>query len=209
MEGGKPWGLSDSYWASLSDFGRTLYEVIRPQAKAVYEVDVQLGSVESFLANLSRDMASMGGTLELDPDFQRGHVWTDEQRVQYVQSLLRGCAPRSILFNCPGWNAEKELGDIPAHTFQCIDGLQRLTAVRKFMAGEFRVFGDVSAEDLKGTPFAPSRYTLKMSVFEFANRRDLLQYYLDLNSGGTVHSAEEIQRVRKLRDKAAAPKAKG
>ncbi|RQP93656.1 DUF262 domain-containing protein [Burkholderia stagnalis] len=163
-----------------------------------HEVDVQLGHVEDFLKGQSADMVSMGGVLELEPDFQRGHVWTDEQRVRYVESLIRGSAPRSILFNCPGWNREKEPGDIPSHTFQCVDGLQRLTAVRKFMDGELRVFGGVSAADLKRSPFDPSRYTLKVAVYEFSNRADLLQFYLDLNSGGTIHGPKEIDRVRKL-----------
>ena len=194
----KPWDVSDLYWSSLTDKHKVLYARVRPQAKATFEVDVQLGWVEQFLTGQSKEMASMGGVLELEPDFQRGHVWTDEQRVKYVESLLRSCAPRSILFNCPGWSSGKEAGDIPPHTFQCVDGLQRLTAVRKFMGGEFRVFGDLSAEDLNGSPFAPSRYTLKVSVYEFTNRADLLQFYLDLNSGGTAHGAEELERVREL-----------
>ncbi|ODP34984.1 DUF262 domain-containing protein [Pandoraea sp. ISTKB] len=196
----KPWSLSDSYWSSLSGEHKALYALVRPQPKATYEVDVQLSHVERFLRGQAKDMMSMGGVLELEPDFQRGHVWTDEQRVKFVESLLRGCAPRSILFNCPGWNSEQASGDIAPHTFQCIDGLQRLTAIRKFIGGEFRVFGDLSAGQLKGSPFDPSHYTLKVSVYEFANRVDLLQFYLDLNSGGTVHGAQELERVRQLRE---------
>lgn len=194
----KPWEVSDTYWSSLSDKHKSLYALVRPQAKAAYEVDVQLGHVENFLKSQSADMVSMGGLLDLEPDFQRGHVWTDEQRVRYVESLIRGCAPRSILFNCPGWSRGKEPGDIPSHTFQCVDGLQRLTAVRKFMGGELRVFGDVRAVDLKRSPFDPSRYTLKVAVYEFSNRVDLLRFYLDLNSGGTIHAPAEIERVRKM-----------
>ncbi|OAD16464.1 DUF262 domain-containing protein [Achromobacter insolitus] len=198
----KPSNLSDAYWNSLSDAHKVLYARVRPLAKATYEVDVQLSHVESFLAGQSTDLASMGGALELEPDFQRGHVWTDEQRIKYVESLLRGSAPRSILFNCPGWTSSNKPGDIPLHSFQCVDGLQRLTAVRKFMAGEFNVLGDLSAMHLKGSPFDPARYTLKVSVYEFKNRADLLQFYLDLNSGGTVHAADELARVRRLYDEA-------
>lgn len=200
----KPWNVSDSYWSSLSDEHKALYAVVRPQATATYEVDVQLGYVENFLRSQSSDMAAMGGALELEPDFQRGHVWTNEQRVKYVESLLRGCAPRTIMFNCPGWTRGKEPGDIRPHTFQCVDGLQRLTAVRMFMSGELRVFGDLCAADLKGSPFDPARYRLKIAVFEFTSRADLLQFYLDLNSGGTVHGTAELDRVRKLREAARA-----
>ncbi|CAJ6634256.1 Protein of uncharacterised function DUF262 [Burkholderia pseudomallei] len=194
----KPWDLSETYWESLTDSHKALYALVRPQAKATYEVDVQLSHVENFLKGQTEDMALMGGALELEPDFQRGHVWTDVQRVRYIESLLRGCAPRSILFNCPGWSRGPQAGDIPSHTFQCVDGLQRLTAVRKFMSGDLRVFGDVTAEALKRSPFDPSRYTLKVAVYEFSRRVDLLQFYLDLNSGGTIHGTDEINRVRQL-----------
>ncbi|TAL65822.1 MAG: DUF262 domain-containing protein [Burkholderiaceae bacterium] len=196
----KPHHLSDKHWLSLSDAHKALYALVRPLAKATYEVDVQLSHVEEFITRQSSDMAEMGGTLELEPDFQRGHVWTDEQQVRYVESLLRGIAPRSIIFNCPGWSRDTKSGDIPPNTFQCVDGLQRLTAVRKFMNGNSQVFGDLCASNLKGSPFDPSRYTLKISVYEFENRADLLQFYIDLNSGGTVHGSDELDRVRRLRD---------
>ena len=65
--------------------------------------------------------------------------------VATVESLLRKTAPKTILFNCPGWTMSQSAGgDIPLKTFQCIDGLQRLTAVRKFMAGEIKIFGDLT-----------------------------------------------------------------
>lgn len=91
-------------------------------------------------------------------------------------------------------------GDIKEHTFECIDGLQRLTAVRKFLAGEFTVFGGLTAADLKGTPFDVSRFRFQFCVYEFVSRSELLQFYLDLNTGGTVHSESELARVRQLLD---------
>jgi len=201
----KPVGLSDNYWNSLSAEHQEWYEVVRPMTKATYEVDVSLTQVERFLEQQSADMASMGGVFELDPDYQRGHVWSMAQRVAYIESLLREIAPRTIMFNAPGYSREREPGDIPAHTFQCIDGLQRLTSVRKFMAGEIKVFGDKSCDDLTGSPFDPRRYRLSIAVYEFSNRADLLQFYLDLNTAGTAHSVEEIERVRGLLTEAQGP----
>lgn len=199
-----PHGLSDTYWASLRPEHRALYARVRPLPRATYKVDIHISLMEDFIAGQERDMAEMGGVFELEPDFQRGHVWTDEQRSRYIEALLREMAPTKILFNCPGWERDRGAnGDIPMHTMQCIDGLQRLTAVRKFMAGEVRVFDGLVAGDLKGSPFDPGRYRLSISVFEFARRMDLLQFYLDLNSGGSVHSADEIARVRALRDASA------
>jgi len=65
--------------------------------------------------------------LQLNPDFQRGHVWTDEQQVNYIEFLLKGGqSSRVIYFNHPGWMTGFK-GD-----FVCVDGLQRLTAVMRY-----------------------------------------------------------------------------
>lgn len=195
----KPFDLSDKYWARLSPKDQALYHLIRPQPKAAYTVDVQFDNLEEYFAGQARDLAEMGGLLELEPDFQRGHVWSDDQRTAYAEAVIRGTAPTRILFNCPGWSSSNgATGDIQPHTFQCVDGLQRLTAIRKLISGEIAVFGGLTASDLAKSPFDPRRYRFQFCVYEFANRADLLQFYLDLNRGGTVHSDSELSRVQKL-----------
>ena len=37
-----------------------------------------------------------------------------------------------------------------------------------------------------------------MEMFNIASRADLLQFYLDLNSGGVVHTDDELARVGQL-----------
>ena len=201
----KPFDLSDEYWESLSPKAQALYGLIRPQPKAAYTVDVHLNNMEDFFQKQADELPPMGGTFELEPDFQRGHVWADAQRISYVEAVLRGTAPTRILFNCPGWQRnDAEGGDIRPYTFQCVDGLQRLTSVRKFMAGEFPIFGGLSVEDLKSTPFSLGRFRFQFCVYEFKHRSELLQFYLDLNEGGTVHAQSELDRVRQLREAAMA-----
>lgn len=198
----RPHGLSDKHWDSLSVENQRLYGIVRPMPDAAYTVDWPLSCLEKMLYRTESHMVKAGGSFDLIPDFQRGHVWTDAQRTAFVESLIRGTNTGRILFNCPGWLgfSDDAEGDIPENTFQCIDGLQRLTAVRKFMAGELPVFGGMRAQDLEGSPFDPCRtkYGLKIAIYEFRNRAELLQFYLDLNSGGTVHDPKEIERVRGL-----------
>lgn len=196
-----PYGLSEKYWDSLGGEYQALYGIVRPMPDAAYTVDWQLSMLEQTLTDIEASMVDTGGVFELNPDFQRGHVWTDAQRTAYVEALIRKTITGRILFNCPGWTRSHGIaGDIKENTFQCIDGLQRLTAVRKFMAGEITVFGGMLASDLKGSPFDPYRlnYRLQVGIYEFTSRADLLQFYLDLNNGGTVHAPQEIERVRGL-----------
>lgn len=188
--------VGDNATPSLS--ASELDEIIKPLPASGYSVDYDFNAVERMLVWLAE---GTGSVVELCPDFQRGHVWTEAQQVHFIENVLRGIVPPSgleIKFNAPAWHDDSS-GDLSA-TVQCIDGLQRLTAVRRFMDGEIRPFG-LSAKDLDGTKYMVTRgarYRLKVSVFTFQNRKELLQYYVDSNAGGTPHSTEEIERVKSM-----------
>ena len=186
--------------ANLPPEHQEMYALIHPLPDAAYTMDSAIASIEKTLATIERDCTDAPtGCFELEPDFQRGHVWTQDQQIAYVEAIFRKTAPNRIMFNCPGWTRESTTaGDINDNEFQCIDGLQRLTACRKFMAGEFTLFGKYKAQDLKGTPFDPRRFTLQFCIYEFNSRADLLNHYLRINSGGSVHTPEELDRVRAL-----------
>lgn len=52
--------------------------------RAIYEIDVMFRDLPRHVAEC------VGQGLDLDPDFQRGHVWTRDQQVAYVEYMLRG-----------------------------------------------------------------------------------------------------------------------
>lgn len=90
-----------------------------------YEVSIGLKYLESILKDYDKDYG-----LELNPDFQRGNVWSEEQQIAYVEFFLRGGkTARVIYFNCPSFNKVVSNNNSP---MVCVDGLQRLTAMRKF-----------------------------------------------------------------------------
>lgn len=170
-----------------------LAEIIKPLPDPRYTVDVGFDYLEKQLANYENDWG-----LNLDPDFQRGHVWTEAQRIAYIEGVFRGTvgdSQRIIQFNAPHWDDDDHGGDLP-NEIQIIDGLQRLTTVRKFMAGEVLAFG-MQVDDFADSAFSVRRgaFRLKFAVHNFAWRSDLLRFYLAINAGGTPHSAAEIERV--------------
>lgn len=173
-----------------------LKAIIRPLRTACYEVDYAWSSFAKALRSFEADY----GGLEMDPDFQRGHIWTPEQQQHFIENVLRGVVSSSgllIQFNCPNWDNDSYEGDLP-RGFQCIDGLQRVTAVLAFLEGRVKPFG-LTVDDLKGTCFAThNTYRFRVAIHNFSQRADLLQHYLDLNEGGTPHTQEELQRVRQL-----------
>lgn len=200
-----PYGLSDDYWNNrLDERMRQLYHTVRPLRSSNYTVQNPISRIEQTLSQMDEDAHKQNGELNLCPDFQRGHVWNQEKQIAFIEAVIRGTAPLVIRFNSPGWNGNRIEGDLNPHDVLCVDGLQRLTAMREFMAGKFKVFGEYSVRDLDNTPFSFNRIGMNwtMEMYDIPNRAELLQFYLDLNAGGVVHSEEELMRVGKLLEEA-------
>ena len=84
-----------------------------------------------YLPKVIKDFEN-GWGLILNPDFQRGHVWTEEQQVRYIEFLLRGgTTGRDFYFNCPSWHNSVKAGAYD--DFVCVDGLQRITVILRFI----------------------------------------------------------------------------
>ena len=197
-------GLSDEYWNGLTEEGRAMYDIVRPLRKSVYAVQQPILMIERTLRQLDEDARGQGGSLQLNPDFQRGHVWDQPRQIAFLESVIRGVAPMNIRFNCANWDmkmVDKDC-DMNPDDIVCVDGLQRLTALRDFVAGKFKVFDRYTIKDLENTPFSFKRMQANwtMEIFDIKSRKDLLNFYLDINRGGVVHTEEELARVEALRD---------
>lgn len=135
--------------------------------------------------------------LNLAPDFHRGLVWTMPQKVAFMEFLLRGGQTHPLLFNHPGWRSTY-LGD-----FIIVDGLQRLSAILSFANEEFSVFaGILSPCGVYASDFLESTLdrlvSVRIEINNLATRREVLAWYLDINTTGTPHSVQEIGSVRSL-----------
>lgn len=133
--------------------------------------------------------------LQLNPDFQRGHVWTEKQQIAWLEFFLRGGKTGRILyFNCSWWQGRKNEGEY--NDFVCVDGLQRITAIRRFMNGEISVFESYINEYEDDMSIV--RHNIKVNINNLKSEKDVLQWYVDMNAGGTPHTSEEIERVKKM-----------
>lgn len=165
------------------------FSEIKQIPKAYYAVDVDLAYVEHTLERYIKE------GLNMDPDFQRGHVWTREQKIAFMEFFLQGGASDvHIYFNCPGFRS----GYRPEGWFTLVDGKQRLEAIRAFLHNEIPVFGSYYKE-YEGRPL--SDWSVKFHVAELKSKKDVLDWYIAINAGGTPHTKEEIDRVREMRDK--------
>jgi uncharacterized protein with ParB-like and HNH nuclease domain len=152
-----------------------------------YQVNIPL---EFLVEKIEEEEKNLG--LQLNPDFQRGHVWTEEQQIKYMEFILRGGqSSRVIYFNHPNWMGSFK-GD-----FVLVDGLQRLTACMKFMKNEISAFGCFH-EDFEDKRLIGLKVDLIFNVNNLKTRKEVLQWYLDLNEGGVVHTKDELGKVKKL-----------
>lgn len=158
---------------------------------APYSVDLPWDCLEDWIARQQRGgKEQVGGGLDLDPDFQRAHVWTREQQSAYVEYVLRGgYAGKELYFNCVGWMKDWR------GPFVVVDGKQRLEAVRAFLRDEVPVFGRTRS-GYSGTDKMNGSF--RVYINDLSTRAEVLQWYLDLNAGGTPHTSNEIERVRNL-----------
>ena len=136
--------------------------------------------------------------LQLNPKFQRGHVWTEEQQIKWLEFFLRGGRTSRIIYlNKPDWQGR--VPDGAYNDFVCVDGLQRLTAIRRFMNGEIPVFGSYINEfEDKMSLISDS---IKVNINNLKSEKEVLQWYVDMNAGGTPHTSDEIQKVKDMIEK--------
>lgn len=155
-----------------------------------YSVDTSWGFLEETLADYNQR-----GELDLNPPFQRAHVWTEEKQIKYVEFCLRGGrSSRDIIFNHPGWMRSYE------GKMVLVDGKQRLEAVRKFLRNELPVFDGHCLQDFDDPKrvLRSSNCNFTFKVNSLKTDVDVMNWYLDLNSGGVVHTEAELEKVKKL-----------
>lgn len=150
---------------------------------ASYQVDMDLDTLPCWIER------QMKQGINLDPDFQRDHVWTDEQRIAYMEFLISGgYTGKDIYFNMPGWQGDYK-GD-----FVLVDGKQRLNSILKFINNEIPVFGTY-IDEFEDKDFVLMQTSIKIHVNNLKTRKEVLQWYVQFNKGGTVHTKEEIDKV--------------
>lgn len=159
--------------------------------RAHYHITVTLDMFEAVLERYA-DEGRRNCPFILEPEFQRGHVWTREQQIAFCEFLIRGGeSGRTIIFNCRGW-----MNDFKGPMY-LVDGLQRITAIRAMMNDQIPVFGHLYSE-YEDHDLISRRTELTFQVGSLKTYAEVLKWYLEMNSGGTPHAQSEIDRVTAL-----------
>lgn len=124
------------------------------------------------------------------PPWQRPEVWTHSQKRRFVEGIFLGLGCGQYVVNGSDWESDGEPKPMSAWL---LDGQQRISALRDFLAGDLVVFDDVSF------PAMPAADQLRFKrrpfpCFELDYTDDenaLKELYDRLNFSGTPHTAEQ------------------
>ncbi|MDQ0035438.1 hypothetical protein J2W30_003203 [Variovorax boronicumulans] len=135
------------------------------------------------------------GVLDLQPDFQRGEVWSKGKKQRLIDSILRDwhVPPIHVIENSTSKGQE------------VLDGQQRLAAIRDFVRGEFEVDGktepaDKRIERLNGLRYAKlpedakrqfDQFTLRIYRIVDYKSSEPAELFFRLNQPTNLTSAEQ------------------
>jgi uncharacterized protein with ParB-like and HNH nuclease domain len=74
--------------------------------------------------------------LVVNPEYQRGVVWTQAQKKKLVDSVLRGYPLPLIYFH----HIKQTAGKLVSERYEVIDGQQRINALSEYHEGAFKLF---------------------------------------------------------------------
>jgi len=135
------------------------------------------------------DKARCGVYLDLNPPFQRAYVWTEKQKTEYIEWILKGGeSGRNIYLNHPGWMGSFK-GD-----FVIVDGKQRVDAALGFLDNEVQAFG-LYYKDFEGWT---DNMEFNVHINNLKTEKEILKWYLDMNSCGTAHTDADLDKVREM-----------
>lgn len=161
--------------------------------------------------------------LVLDPPYQRGEVWTPDQEMALIRSLLTGIPTGAVILSDrvnDGWR--KTYGTDPYETgepaYAVIDGKQRLTTVFRWFDSEFAVpaswFDPNHVEEVEETEDGPyvrhsgltsigrrvfeGKAHLQVAETRAASIADEAAIYLLVNGGGTPQTGADMANARHI-----------
>ena len=136
----------------------------------------------------------MNDVLILNPPFQHGLVWSHQQRVAFIESILDGLPLPALFINEMPYNHPR----YPSQEV-VVDGQQRINAVVDFMQDKFRVRGELWSEQDKTFKrvFCITEGTCTSITTRYNTLREL---YVRLLTTGTIHTQDEINDAKDLVD---------
>lgn len=129
------------------------------------------------------------------PEYQRGYVWTLEDKQRLVKSIFnRADIGKFLLLEHPH----------PEYRLEIVDGKQRIGAIREFIEGRFEYEGmtwfNLSWHDKHS--FMDGMIQMAKVQSDQVKKSDILWLFLQINRGGVPQTDEHIAMARAMYEQA-------
>ena len=136
-----------------------------------------------------------GSGLDLNPDYQRELVWTEDQKVALIDSIFRNIDIGKFTI------IRRPFREHLIHYYEILDGKQRVRALMDFYECRFKYKG-LTYNDLHWRDRIHFMgYSVSWAETEPLTDEQKYRYFLKLNVQGTPIAPEHIERVEKLLEK--------
>ncbi|KAF2810377.1 uncharacterized protein BDZ99DRAFT_570957 [Mytilinidion resinicola] len=114
-----------------------------------------------------------GPYMDLDPDYQRGVVWTADRMSKLIDSLMENYYVPPVIFNC-----FRLAGNDEGERWRrvCIDGKQRISSIHAFIKGKIPCHDKYKRKWYFTAPDHPKRRVLPQSVKESFQKKEILSF---------------------------------
>lgn len=142
--------------------------------------------------------------VDFNPEYQRGDVWTEEQKVKLIDSIYKNINIGAIVFVEKMWHNNKN--QVTSDMFEVLDGKQRLTAIFEYMQSKFPYKGKYYYElsPLTRNLFEEQQVLIgELMLFKnngqsFYNKNYVLEQFIRLNECGTTMKQETIEKAKDI-----------
>lgn len=133
--------------------------------------------------------------IDMNPDYQRGFVWSDEDKEKLLDSVFCGIdIGKFVLVTKDNWLEDNVY-------YEILDGKQRLAALMDFYEDKItyrgHTFTQLSAKDRA----CFCNRIVSVAIAKDISRDAILRYFLALNRGGRVMDPEQIKKVEEMLEK--------
>ena len=135
--------------------------------------------------------------LDFEADYQRGHVWTEKQKVDLIDSMFRNIDIGKFVIIRRPWGDNPSKPATPL-LYEVLDGKQRITALLDFFCGRIKYKGKYFSEM---HPFDRNHfrhYNISYAETKPLTQEQKYRYFLKLNTTGMPIDQKHLDKVRKM-----------
>ena len=126
----------------------------------------------------------------MNPIYQRGLVWSVEDKRALIDALVQGRSIGAITF------AKNDFKD--EFLYEILDGKQRLSAIAEFVADGFDYQGIYFSELNSASQSEFFNLSTGVINVSFSNDKEKIEYFIELNSAGVKVSKDFLDNLKKL-----------